>query len=407
MLMFSPASARLRESDGILTSYGKVRYGPELRVLIVGGGVGGLTLAALLQQRGFAPVVVEKTQRSRDAGYVIGLWPAGSKILKGLGLFPALCDLGVECSRYIVSNEQGETLHSFSFQQLTERYGPLIDVSRVQLLELLRSVVDERRIRCGASVTEICETPEGIAAVFEDGRAELFDLVVGCDGIHSTVRRLVFAGEPLEYCGVMGWAFWLPPDFVPPPEVVEFWGTGKFVGLYPARRRFCAVLAMQASANDPDPVETRQDRVRRAFAEFGGIVPWVLRELPAPGEMLPLDFSDVRMEQWTRGHVVLIGDAAHAILPTGGMGASLAMESAALLAEELCRTDSKFLIAALEKFVERRRARVDRIQSRSRRLGKVMFAESGVMTRLRDRVVRIIADEPVLDQFEGMLTERI
>jgi 2-polyprenyl-6-methoxyphenol hydroxylase-like FAD-dependent oxidoreductase len=407
MLMFSPASARLRESDTLLTPPGKVRYGPELRVLIVGGGVGGLTLAALLQQRGFTPVVVEKTRESRDAGYVIGLWPAGSRILKGLGLFPKFSDVGVECSRYIVSNEDGDTLHSFSFQPLSERYGPLVDVSRRQLLELLRSAVDERRIRVGASVREICETPEGVAAMFDDGTAEMFDVVVGCDGIHSTVRRLVFGNASPEYSGVSGWACWLPPDFVPPPEVVEYWGAGKFVGMYPARRRFCVVLAFQTSANEPDPVETRHNRVRRAFAEFGGIVPWVLRELPAPEEMLRLDFSDVRIERWTLGRVVLIGDAAHAILPTAGMGASLAMESAAVLAEELCRTDSKFLITALEKFVERRRPRVDRIQSRSRRLAKVMFADNGLMTRLRDRVVRIIADEPVLDQVEEMLAERI
>jgi 2-polyprenyl-6-methoxyphenol hydroxylase-like FAD-dependent oxidoreductase len=89
------------------------------------------------------------------------------------------------------------------------------------------------------------------------------------------------------------------------------------------------------------------------------------------------------------------------------MGASLAMEPAAVLAEELCRTDSHFLIASLARFAERRRARVDRIQSQSRRLAKIMFAGNPVMTRLRDRAVRIIADEPVLDHVEDMLTERI
>jgi 2-polyprenyl-6-methoxyphenol hydroxylase-like FAD-dependent oxidoreductase len=407
MLMHPPLSARLRESDLVPSHRGKVRYGPELRVLIVGGGVAGLTLAALLEQRGFTPVVVEKVDQYRDAGYVIGLWPAGSKILKGLGQFARLCDVGVECSRYIVSNAQGDVLHSFSFEPLAHRYGPLVDLSRLQLVEILRSAVDERHIRYGATVRQIVETPEGVAAVFGDGTAELFDVVVGCDGIHSTVRQLVFGDVPLEYSGIAGWACWLPPDFVPPPEIVEYWGAGKFVGMYPARRRFCAVLGFHAPPNEPDPVETRLDRARNAFAGFGGIVPWLLRELAAPAEMLHLDFSDVRMEQWTRGRVVLIGDASHAILPTAGMGASLAMESAAVLAEELCRTDSKFLIAGLEKFVERRRARVERIQARARRLAKIMFAGNRLMTRLRDGVVRMIADEPVLEGFEDVLAERV
>lgn len=405
--MLSPTSARLRESDTLPPRRGKVRYGPELRVLIVGGGVAGLTLAALLEQRGFTPVLVEKDHEYGDPGYIIGLWPTGSRVLKGLGQFAKFCDEGVECSRYMVCNEHGETLRSFSFEPLTRRYGPLVDVSRLQLIELLRSAVDTRRIRFGTTVREIAETAEGVVAVFDDGTAELFDVVVGCDGIHSVVRQLVFGDVPLEYSGVAGWALWLPPDFVPPPEVVEYWGAGKFVGMYPARRRFCAVLAFQAPPDQSDPVETRLARARSTFGGFGGIVPWVLGELPAAEEMVRLDFSDVRMEQWTRGRVVLIGDAAHAILPTAGMGASLALESAAVLAEELCRTDSKFLIPTLEKFVDRRRERVDRIQLQSRRLARIMFAGNGLMTRLRDRAVRIIADEPVLDRVEDMLTEQI
>jgi 2-polyprenyl-6-methoxyphenol hydroxylase-like FAD-dependent oxidoreductase len=194
---------------------------------------------------------------------------------------------------------------------------------------------------------------------------------------------------------------------VPPPEVVEYWGAGKFVGMYPARSRFSAVVGLQSPENAPDPAATRIDRMRTAFADFGGIVPWVLRELPDPEQMLPVAFSDVRAERWTRGRAVLIGDAAHALLPTTGMGASLAMESAAVLTEELCRTDSKFLIAALEQYEARRRARVDRIQSQSRRVAKVMFAGNGLMTRLRDRAMRIIADEPLLDAMEGVLAERI
>ena len=407
MLMFPPLNLPLRDAADRPGYHGTVRYGTELRVLIVGGGIAGLTLASLLEQRGFSPLVVEKVPDYDDAGYVIGLWPTASRILKGLRLFSRFRDAGVECSRYIVANEHGDTLHSFSFEPLARRYGPLVDMSRLQLIDLLRSAVDPRRIRFGTTVREIVETPDGVVAVFEDGTAELFDLIVGCDGIHSSVRRLAFGAAPLEYCGVTGWAFWLPPDFVPPPEVVEYWGAGKFVGLYPARRRFSAVVAVPSPANAADPVETRTERVRSAFAGFGGVVPWVLAELPSPERMLPVDFSDVRVESWTRGRVVLIGDAAHAVLPTAGMGASLAMESAALLAEELCRADSKFLTADLEQYASRRRPRVDRIQAQSRRLGRVMFAGNGLVTRLRDRALRIMADEPLLDAVGDMLAERI
>ena len=407
MLILSPPLPKVRDSDFQTQHRGRVRYGPELRVLIVGAGVAGLTLAALLEQRGFTPVVVEKSRELPDRCHTIGLYPAGSRILKGLKLFSRFSDLGVECSRYIVFNEHGDTLRSFSFDPLSRRFGPLVELGSLELIELLRSAVQQRHIRFGTTVREITETPEGIVVVFEGGTAEQFDVVVGCDGIHSVVRQLVFGDVPLQPTGVAGWACWLPPDFVPPPEIVEYWGAGKFVGMYPTRRRFCAILAQQAPVGEPDPVETRAERARRALGAFGGIVPWVLSELPASDEMSPLEFSDLHLDRWTHGRVLLIGDAAHAILPTAGMGASLAMESAAVLADELCRTDSKFLTAMLTQFVERRRPRVDRIQSQARRLARVMFAGNGLMTRLRDHAVRIIADEPVLEHVEDMLAERI
>jgi 2-polyprenyl-6-methoxyphenol hydroxylase-like FAD-dependent oxidoreductase len=385
----------------------RVRYGPELRVLIVGGGVAGLTLAALLEQRGFAPFVVERAREYRDEGYSIGLWPAGSRILKGLELFPKLQDVGVECSGYIIANEAGDNLHSFSFQPLTKRHGPLIHLSRLQLIELLRSAVDEQHIRYGMTVTRIAETQDGVVAEFDDGTADVFDLVVGCDGIHSGIRQLMFGDVPLEYAGVAGWTFWLPPDFVPPPEIVEYWGPGKFVGLYPARRRFCAMIGVHCPRGTPDPPATRVERVRTALAGFGGIVPWVLRELPEPERMIPVDFSDLRTDQWARGRVVLVGDAAHAMLPTAGMGASMAIESAAVLAEELCRTDSSFIITCLRQYASRRRRRVDRIQARSRRVARVMFAGNGFITRIRDEAIRIMVDEPLLDAVDEMMAERV
>jgi 2-polyprenyl-6-methoxyphenol hydroxylase-like FAD-dependent oxidoreductase len=369
--------------------------------------VAGLTLAALLEQRGFAPVVVEKRPESADPGYVIGLWPSGSRILKGLGLFPLFCSMGVECSHYIVANASGDTLNSFSFEPLQRQHGPLVDVSRVQLIDLLRSAIDPRRVHVGVTVREIAEKPDGVVAVFDDGTSAEFDVLVACDGIHSSIRHLVFGDVGLEYSGVAGWIVWLPPDFVPPPEIMEYWGTGKFLGLHPTRNRFCAVAAVHAAPNAADPVETRNDRLRSAFSGFGGIVPWVLRELPAPELVQPIDFSGVHLERWVEGHVVLIGDAAHAILPTMGMGASLAMESAAVLAEELCRTDSKFLIHSLGQYEARRRGRVDRIQAMSRRLCRLMFADNGLVTRLRDGAVRILADEPILNTVDDMLAERI
>lgn len=386
---------------------GPVRYGPELRVLVVGGGIAGLTLTALLEQRGFAPVVVEKQPAYDESGHVLGLWPAGSRILKGLHVFPSFLSAGVECSRYMVANEHGEILHSYSLTSLARKYGPLVTVPRSELVRVLRRAVGPQRIRSGVTVRDIVQTASGAVAVFDDGSSDVYDVIVGCDGIHSALRQMLFGDVALAYTGMTGWAFWLPSEFVPPPDVVEYWGAGKFFGMYPARDRVCVVAAVRAPANAPDPTESRMDRLRAHFAGFSGVVPWALEQIPRSQYIYHDDFSDLRLERWYSGRVVLIGDAAHPTLPTIGMGASLAMESAAVLAEELCRADSRHIGGALDQYVDRRRARVDRVQGHSRRLGRVMFAGNRAFARLRDGAVKMLADEQLLDVLDGMLGEKI
>lgn len=385
----------------------RVRYGPEMRVLIVGGGVAGLTLAALLEQRGFSPIVVEKMPNVRGADYAIGLWPAGSNVLKGLGVFPRFQEVGAPCVRYVVANEHGETLHAFSLAPISQRYGPLVNVSRADLIDVLHQAMSEECIRFGTTVHAIAQSSGAAVPTFDDGTRETFDVIVGCDGVHSSVRRLVFGDGSLAYTGLTGWTFSIPSRFVPPPEAMEYWGADKFVATYPMRDRLSVLMTVRAPANAVDPPESRGDRLRGLFAEFGGSVPWLLGELARADDVYHDDFNDLRMEHWHQGRVVLVGDAANGSLPMNAMGAALAMESSAVLAEELCRTDSTHVTMALERYVSRRRARIDHIQTQSRRLGKLMFAGGRFLTRLRNHGVQLSTDELLLDKLEGMLAERI
>ena len=103
-----------------------VRFGPEMRVLIIGGGIAGLTLAGLLQQRGFKPRIVERIPEYGKVGYIIVLWPSGSRVLKGLGLYRDLVETGLPFSTYNVWDEKGEMLKSYSVDEVSEKYGPMI-----------------------------------------------------------------------------------------------------------------------------------------------------------------------------------------------------------------------------------------------------------------------------------------
>jgi 2-polyprenyl-6-methoxyphenol hydroxylase-like FAD-dependent oxidoreductase len=384
-----------------------VRYGSEMRILIVGGGISGLTLAGLLQQRGFRPTIVEQAPEYGSVGYIIVLWPSGSRVLKGLGLYRKLLDAGLPFSTYNVWNEKGEMLRSYSVETVTEKYGPMISIYRPELINVLREAVDPGSIRMNTTVEKIRQTPDEVFVTFNDGRQEVFDLVVGCDGVRSKTRSMVFGHVPLTYSGMRGWSFWVKSSLLKKAHIAEYWGTGKFLGVWPTKGRLSVFTSIRSPEGVPEPAEGRVSRIEEHFRDFGGIVPEILAELDDESQIYCDDYNDLRMDKWYKGRVVLSGDSAHAVLPTAGGGVSMAIESAAVLADELSRADSRYVEHALESYEARRRPRVVKIQDQSRMMGKVAFADSRILSYLRNFVMRFYSNKLHVKYWDTMLKEPI
>ncbi|WP_264782357.1 FAD-dependent monooxygenase [Haladaptatus sp. T7] len=384
-----------------------IRYGNDMRILVVGGGIAGLTLAGLLEQRGLSPDVVEKSSNYGGLGYTLSLWPAGSNILKGLGKYDELLDNADQFEEYHVLDHDGTHLHGYDMGSLADEYGETYLIWRPNLVDVLQETISEENLRMGTTVTEIDQHSDEVDVTFTDGTTATYDLVVGADGIHSKVRDLVFGEVELTYHDMTGWAFWVDPSLATSGEVQEHWGAGRFVGLYPTEDKLACFLAATAPEGTPDPVDERLDRVRETFDDMGGLVPDILDEMDDPAGMWHDDFYDLHMDEWTKGRVVLIGDAGHAILPTGGVGASMAMESAAVLADELTRTDSKYLEQGLEHYVSRRRDRVDMVQKKSRRLGSFVMVQNHLLAELRDKSVKFYSQERMEEYFRDFLSSEI
>jgi len=388
-----------------------IRYGPEMRVLIVGGGISGLTLAGLLRQRGFRPTLVERAPEYGSVGYIIVLWPSGSRILKGLGLYRKLLETGMPFSTYNVWNEKGEMLRSYSVESVTEKYGPMISIYRPELIDILREAVDPATIRMNTTVESIRQTADEVFVKFSDGQEGVFDLVVGCDGVRSKTRSLVFGHVPLTYSGMRGWSFWVKSGIQKTAHIAEYWGTGKFLGVWPTKGRlsvFTSVRSPEGSSGQPSGrLENGVSHIGEHFKDFGGIVPDILAELDDESQIYFDDYNDLRMDKWYKGRVVLTGDSAHAVLPTAGGGVSMAIESAAVLADELSRADSKYIAHALESYESRRRPRVVKIQDQSRMMGKVAFANSRVLSVLRNFVMRFYSNRLHIKYWDSMLKEPI
>lgn len=388
----------------------EVRYGNDMQVLVVGGGIGGLTLGGLLEQRGFSPDIVEKTDQYGGLGYALGLWPAGSNILKGLGKYERFCSYADPLHTYTLLNDEGDLLHKYDLTALAEDYGQPHIVWRPRLIDVLQETVSDENLQMGTTITDITQHDEEVTVSFTDGTSETYDLVVGADGIHSKTRELVFGNVDLNYQDMTSWAFWVDEELIDKGETKEHWGNGRFAGLYPTDDGVACFLAVAAPEGTPDPLEERKSRIRENFEGMGGFIPEVLVEMDSkdPDEIWHDDFYDLRLDEWTKGRVVLIGDAAHAPLPTAGVGASMAMESAAVLADELTRTDSEFVHLALDHYVTRRRDRVDHVQDKSRQLGTfALFDHSSLLAVLRDQAVKHYSQERMEEYYRDFLSSEI
>ncbi|MCA9756276.1 MAG: FAD-dependent monooxygenase [Candidatus Eisenbacteria bacterium] len=360
-----------------------------MRILIVGAGVAGMTLAALLRRQGLDPTMVEKAPNLDHAGYMLGLWPLGYRVLHGLSLYDRFAAESIPGNHYEVRSDDGSLVHNWSMEPISRKFGPNLSCTRPQLVRLLREELGDLDLRYGTGVSSIEQGNSDVLVEFTDGSSGEFDLVVGADGIHSQVRALVFGEAPTYDTGWGGWVWWASLETLPKETFMEHWGAGRFVGAYPTHDGAGIFAGGPRGDGLEDPGPGRRDRIRAHFGGMGERVDAWLEALPDDDKSLFYwKLRDIRSEEWTKGRVVLLGDAAAAFLPTAGIGASMAMESAAVLADELSRTDQTTLPHALSLYVKRRRDRVERIQDDSRHLARAMFVKSGTLAHIRDLITK-------------------
>ena len=378
-----------------------------MRILIIGGGIAGLTLGALLRQRGIEPTIIERSSSYRQVGYVLGLWPLASRVLIGLKLDKRFNDSSIPMTTYEIRNGKGDILHTYELTGITEKYGQMRSIMRSELLDVLRAAIPADGIKMNTTVQEIEENENEVNISFSDGSKGTFDLVVGCDGIKSQTRKLIFGEMPLNYTGWSGWAWWLDPNISRHEQVTEYWGAGRFFGIYPAKEKLCCFIGMPRKQGEPDLVENRVNKIKMEFGKLGGSIPEILSALKDPDEIYFTEFSDIKLDVWNKGRVLLIGDAGQGILPTAGIGASMAMESAAVLADELTRVNAKTIPIAIQYFSQRRHKRVDHIQAECRKLAKIMFVESTPLAVTRNEFLKFYTTEQLFKSFTKTLDEAI
>ncbi len=377
----------------------------RIRTLIVGAGIAGVTLAALLRQRGEFPALIERASDLDHAGYNLALYPLGSRVLHGLGLFDDFMQVSVPGSHYRLGNGQGEIVHDFDMSSLLESYGPIRGIRRGELLEILRGALRDVPIHFNCSVTALENRGRTVMATFSDGSSAEFGLVVGADGMHSETRRMILRDHEFAYwdTGWACWVAWAPEDVLPKATMMEFWGAGRGIGIYPVRGAQGVVLAGPRRMMQKEGRVGFAEHVRAQFGMMKGPVSAVIEAVTKAQDAFFWDLHDCRTSEWSRGRIVLLGDSAAGFLPTAGIGASMEMLSAAALADELSRADAAHVEYALRLYERRDRAKVEAAQDNSRRLAKLMMIESTPLAWGRDQLMKFYTLDRALKEIVGIM----
>jgi len=377
-----------------------------MKILIIGAGIGGLALAALLRQRGTVATVIDRAVDFGHAGYMLALYPIGSRVLHGLGVFDAFVSRSAEFRTYEVFNGHGDLLHRFDMTPLSERFGYIGQITRKDLLEILRSACADVPLRMNTALVDLEPRGEKVVARLSDGSEDEWDAVIAGDGIHSTARRILFGQEPDQETGWGLWVWWMKNATLPRDTVTEYWGKGRLVGVYPTPDHVGAIAAAPKHLINEQAVQGDGAKVRDLFSSLGGGAQEILATFPDSTEGLFFwNLSDFRAKSWVKGRVALVGDSACAFLPTAGVGASMALESAAVMADELSRTNARFLPHALALYEKRRKHRAEGAQNDSRKLAVWMTTESSPLVWTRDQFLKAATLESLASNITKSLAE--
>lgn len=379
-------TSNLNPSEPVAAQVERQLEGARLRTLIVGAGIAGATLAALMRQRGEPAAIIERGKPDDSAGYMLGLLPLGGRVLNGLGLRDAYHDVSVPMQHYVLYNRNGELIRDYPLAPLVDRFGIWGGVMRGELLSLLRGKAGD--VLYDTTPNHIDQSGETARVTFQDGSSTEVDLVVGADGIHSHTRSMILADSEVEKFET-GWGvyiFYAPLAGHEADTYRELWSGGWGVGLYPVAGRLAILVGgRMADIADKNPQDLADMIGKKRLPELfrRALQARDRNETPYLWKM-----ADTRAKVWWRGRTVLLGDAAAAFLPTAGVGASAAMDSAAALSDELSRADAAHLPYALSLYEKRQRHRAELAQKNSRDLARFMFVNNPLVALGRDQLMR-------------------
>ena len=377
--------------------------------VIVGGGIGGLSAAIALQQTGADAQIYEATPELRQVGAGILIPPNAMKVLAWLGLAQLVVDAGLTVERAELRQLNGRLLRSFDDVQIKSRLEyPTVAVRRSELQHILISALKPDSLHLGKRLVRFEDLDASVRAEFEEGSSVEGRVLIGADGIHSSIRRQLFPNVSLRYSGqtcFRGLASIALPDDLR-QTAREIWG-GKF------RFGFSGVggdnvywfAPMKANRGN----QLRDDNLKAKLLEAYRIFPrpgFDILASTAPEAIVQTDLFDfLPIKKWHAGRAVLLGDAAHATTPNLGQGGAQAIEDALCLALKLRAMG--FSPQAFEAYEKLRAPRTKKIVNMSWEWGRMAHWQNPFLQSMRDFAIRAVGRRLQKRQLDDLFTPRV